>query len=119
MKRLTVLALVLFWAVPVFAQEVVYNPTGLSWSASPFPEQVANYKLYERTGEGVYEVLATCIADVTYLYFGPGTPHPDGTYSWVVTVTNLAGIESEYSNEKTAVFVSEALPPPTDLTTLP
>ena len=115
MTRLIVLVVVLTLAAPALAQEVIYNPIGVTWDVCPYPDQVKEYIVYERTEIGVYEELAVCTPDTTRLDFTAATPHVDGVCSWVVTVVNKADIESERSTEATAVFVSTALPAPTGL----
>ena len=120
MKRLIVLTavLALLQGVSIQAQETEYNPIGVQWDANSEAD-LAGYKVYEKTVTGAYAELAVCTPDTTEVNFTAATPHPDGTYVWVVTAFDLAGNESGYSNEATASFDSGAPTPPTGCVTIP
>jgi fibronectin type 3 domain-containing protein len=101
----------LLQGVTIGAQEA-YNPSGVAWDANTEAD-LAGYRVYEKSGSTAYEELGVCTAATTELTFGAATPHPDGSYSWVVTAYDEAGNESGYSNEVSAVFDSGPPAPPT------
>ena len=119
MKKLLVCLAIaaLLQGVSLQAQEV-YNPTGLLWD--PNSEQdLAGYKLYQKSADGIYAELGVCLKGITQFNFTSATPHPDGAYCWVATAYDEAGNESAYSNEVCAAFDSGAPAPPTGCVTIP
>jgi hypothetical protein len=70
----------------------------LSWS--PSSSSVAGYRVYRDNGSG-YSPLSSILPDLAYT---DSTVVSGGTYRYVVTAVDVAGDESPYSNEATAVI---------------
>jgi hypothetical protein len=113
-----VIGLSLILASIAGSQEVAYNPSGLEWTANGEAD-LAGYNVYEKAGDGAYELLASCTPELTRLDFSEATPHPDGSYTWVVTAYDKAGNESGYSEDCSAEFDSGPPAAPTGVVTVP
>jgi hypothetical protein len=66
----------------------------LSWNANTEPD-LAGYKIYYGASSGSYTASITIGTQTTYTITGLAS----GTYYFVVTAFNSAGLESGYSNE--------------------
>ena len=113
MRTLILISLLLLLATPAVASNLTADQAGnsvtLAWDANTEPD-LAGYRIYQsRTAGGPY----TQIGQVGVM------PAPEwtvtgltnGTYFWVVTARNLAGMESGYSNEVSKTISLPPAPP--------
>jgi len=103
---LLVVALLLV-AWPGWPQTATHS-ISLSWTAST--SVVAGYNVYRGTVTGgPYTKLNT--APITALAYTDTTGAGGTKYFYVATAVDSAGVESIYSNEASAIFLSPPLPP--------
>jgi hypothetical protein len=79
--------------------------TTIAWNASSGIE-VAGYRIYVGTSSGTYRAPVDVGNVTTYTVKDLGV----GTYYFVVTAYNRAGLESSYSNEISRFFGSTSVP---------
>ncbi len=105
MKRLTLitLALILFaFTVPCYAAEVSFG-----WNKN-LESDLGGYRLYQSATSGEYgSTFVDEIPAGTQTYTQQDVA--EGTHFWVLTAFDLAGNESDYSNE--VVLVVDETPP--------
>lgn len=81
----------------------------LGWDPNPEPD-IAGYRIYWRTNGGAY--LTNRFVAVTNGTTGTVTNLSLGlTYRFVATAYNTSGLESDYSNEVTAIIPGKPIPP--------
>lgn len=100
--RKIVIALIIFFAIPVYAQQVTTN-----WTNSTTPG-VVSYRVYRRTPTGAYALIGISATAP----FVDTVVTPGATYMYVATAVDGTGRESIYSNEVTAIIPVGPPPPP-------
>jgi fibronectin type 3 domain-containing protein len=83
----------------------------LTWTASTGPNGVSGYSVYRATSPGVVPAVANRVAQPVATNFVDTTMPASGTYYYVVTARDPAGVESSPSNEAVATVTADTIPP--------